>query len=61
MTEKNQSKPLTQAERKAAERDRKKELGFVRRDVWAHPDDWPAIRDLEKKLYKKREKAHKSK
>lgn len=44
------------AERKRKERERKAELGLVRRDVWAHPDDWPEIRELEKRLQKDREK-----
>ncbi len=47
------------AERKRKERERKAELGLVRRDVWAHPGDWPEIRTLEEKLKKKREKANK--
>jgi len=43
-------KPMTPAERKRKEREHKKELGLVSRDVWAHPDDWPKIRELEAKL-----------
>jgi len=45
---------LSAAERKRKERERKAELGLVRRDVWAHPDDWPKIRELEKKFQKNR-------
>jgi len=59
MAENNQSKPKTNTERKALERERKKALGYIRRDVWAHPDDWPTLRVLEKKLQKKREKTKK--
>ena len=28
-------------------RAKRKEAGLVRKDVWAHPDDWPAIKALE--------------
>lgn len=44
----------TATERKRSERERMKDLGFKRRDVWAHPDDWEQIRKLEKKLQEKR-------
>ena len=40
----------TANERKKDERHRDKAKGLVRRDVKAHPDDWPAIRTLEAKL-----------
>lgn len=40
--------------RKRSERERMTEAGFKRRDLWAHPDDWPDIRELEKKLKDKR-------
>jgi hypothetical protein len=59
MSEKNQKIPLSPAERKQAERDRKKAQGLKRGDVWVHPDDWPRLRELEKKLQKKRIKAKK--
>jgi hypothetical protein len=49
--------PMTDAERKQAERDAKRAAGLVRKDVWAHPEDWPAIRALEAKLRARREKA----
>lgn len=55
VTMNSENKPKSVAERKRAERERKKKLGLVRRDVWAHEDDWPQIRDFEKKLQKKRE------
>lgn len=43
-------KPMSATERKQAERARKKEMGLVDRIVWAHPDDWPKIRELEAEL-----------
>ncbi len=51
-------KPMTPAERKKRERDRKKELGLVSREVWAHPNDWPKIRELESELKVCRLKDH---
>ena len=45
----------TPTERKQAERERKRALGLVRRDVYAHPDDWPKLKALEQKLRAKRE------
>jgi hypothetical protein len=48
------------SERQKDLRTRKKEMGLVRRDVFAHPDDWPEIRNLEKKLQNKRVKAKKA-
>lgn len=47
MTEK---RPMTAAERNQKTRDKRKALGLLRRDVWAHPDDWPKIRELEAEL-----------
>jgi len=43
-------KPMSATERKQAERARKKEMGLIDRIVWAHPDDWPKIRELETEL-----------
>ena len=43
-------KAMTPAERKRKEVERKKAMGFVSRGVWAHPDDWPKIRELEAEL-----------
>jgi len=40
----------TPAERKRKERERDKAKGLIRRDVKAHADDWPEIRELELKL-----------
>jgi len=40
----------TPAERKRKERERDKAKGLIRRDVKAHVDDWPEIRELELKL-----------
>jgi hypothetical protein len=50
------NKPIakTAAQRKAAEADRKKAIGLVRRGVWAHPDDWGEITKLVEELTKKR-------
>lgn len=45
------------AERKRLERQRKKDAGLIRRDVWAHPDDWPVLRKLEEDLQNKRIKS----
>ena len=42
-------------ERQAKSRAARKRLGLVRRDVWAHPDDWPEIRALVKRLQEARE------
>ena len=44
----------TATQRKRSERERMKEAGFTRRDVWAHSDDWYQIRALEKKLKEQR-------
>lgn len=46
---------MTAAERMARLRSRRLAAGLVRRDVWAHPDDWEAIRELERKLREARE------
>ncbi len=40
----------TPAERKRAEREAKRKVGLVPGEVWARPDDWPAIRDYVAKL-----------
>jgi hypothetical protein len=34
---------MTPAERKAAERQRKREQGLVRYEVWVYPAAWPAV------------------
>jgi len=34
----------TAAERKADERKRMRRLGYVLRQAWVHPGDWPAIK-----------------
>lgn len=33
----------TPAQRKADERERLRERGFVLRQFWVHPDDWPRV------------------
>jgi Fic family protein len=59
LTKRKKAADPTAAERKQRERDRKAELGLVRRDVWAHPDDWPQIRELEQALMAGRERSGK--
>lgn len=45
--------PKSTAERKAAERARKRAAGFRPGEVWARPTDWPEIRSLERQLRQK--------
>ena len=40
----------------AAFRKRKRETGFIAKERWAHPDDWPEIDALIKRLNAKRGK-----
>jgi hypothetical protein len=47
----------TPAQRKAAERERRAEAGLVRLELYAHPEDWPAIKALAEKLQKRRARA----
>lgn len=44
----------TPAERVAALRASRKALGLRRLELYAHPDDWPAIKALADKLQRKR-------
>lgn len=44
----------TPAERKADERQRRADAGLVRLEVYAHPDDHAAIKELAAKLQRKR-------
>jgi hypothetical protein len=44
------------AERKQAERAKRREKGFRPFEVWAHPADWPLIRKLVERLARRREK-----
>jgi hypothetical protein len=37
-------------------RQRRREAGLVRQDVWAKPEDWPKIREIEAKLKAERMK-----
>lgn len=48
------------AERKRDERQRKKDLNLTRGDVWVLEEDWPTIRELEKKSQTKAKKKKKS-
>lgn len=50
----------TTAERVAALRAARDALGLKRLELYAHPDDWPAIKALAEKLQRKREKAAKA-
>lgn len=46
----------TTAERVAALRATRDALGLKRLELYAHPDDWPAIKALAEKLQRKRAK-----
>ena len=43
-------------QRVAKTRQRKRDAGLVPKERWAHPDDWPEIDALIKRLSAKREK-----
>ena len=47
----------TTAERVAALRAARDALGLKRLELYAHPDDWPAIKALAKRLQKRRARA----
>lgn len=47
--------PLTNAEKQARFAARKRAAGLVRQSVWARPENWPLIRELESALQKPRE------
>ena len=47
----------TPAQRKAAERQHRKEAGLVRLELYVHPEDREAIRSYAAKMASKREKA----
>ena len=42
----------TAAERKAAERERRRASGFKAYEVWVRPDKWPLVKRLVEKLAK---------
>ena len=46
----------TAAARKQDERDRMRARGFVLRQVWVHPKDWPRVQTYLARVMKKREK-----
>jgi len=46
----------TTTERVAAMRAAREALGLKRLELYAHPDDWPAIKALSEKLQRKRAK-----
>lgn len=47
----------TNAERIAALRQRRADLGLTRLELYAHPDDHEAIKELAEKLQRKRERS----
>ena len=47
--------PSSAAERKAAERARKRKAGFKPREVWVHDDDWEKVQRLIERLAKRRQ------
>ena len=49
----------TTAERVAAFRAARDAMGLKRLELYAHPDDWPAIKALAEKLQRKRERLSK--
>lgn len=50
------NKPQNQAERKAAERARMRARGFVLKQFWIHPEDWPRVEKYLSRLRKEKEK-----
>lgn len=44
----------TAAQRKAAERERMREAGYVLRQFWVHPQDWPRVQAYLKRVNKAR-------
>jgi len=53
--------PKTTSERVAAMRAARDALGLKRLELYAHPDDWPAIKALAEKLQRRRARAAKQK
>ena len=49
----------TTAERVAALRAARESLGLKRLELYAHPEDWPAIKALAETLQRKRERKRK--
>lgn len=46
----------TDAERKAAERERRAALGLKRFEIWLHPKDWPLVQRFVEQIRKARSK-----
>jgi hypothetical protein len=44
----------TVAERQRAMRERMRRQGFVLRQLWVHPLDWPAVKDIVERMRKVR-------
>lgn len=51
--------PQTTAQRVAKLRSAREALGLKRLELYAHPDDWPAIKSLAEKLQRKRARVEK--
>ena len=47
-----EEKPKAATQRKAAERQRKREKGLVPKEIWCLPEHWEKIQDFIKKLHK---------
>jgi len=43
-------------ERKAAERERMRARGFVLRQIWVHPKDWPRVQTYLERVMRRRDK-----
>lgn len=44
----------TAAERKAAERERRRKAGYKAFEVWVHLEDWPLVQRYLERLWKRR-------
>lgn len=44
------------AERKAAERERMRSKGYILRQFWVHPKDWPLVQKYLQRVNGRREK-----
>lgn len=50
------SQPKSAAERKREERERMRDNGFVLRQFWVHPKDWPRVQTYLLRIYNARNK-----
>lgn len=46
--------PKSGAERKQDERDRMRARGFVLRQIWVHPKDWPRVQTYLARVFRER-------